>query len=870
MKKTLVDLAGSIKLQLTEGFEGGKHIMARGEFGRADVPTQNRRVYPRKVWDREIKKIQEAIAAGKVMGHISHPADGKTDLHKVSHIITGLHMDDEGRIIGEAKILDNEYGRQLRSILEAGGAVGISSRGMGSTAMGEDGSEVVQEDYQYMTHDFVADPAVLTSYPTFQTEVKWMDAPVMTETSDKEKEMKIKKSKVQLEAKAAGEAQDLNQAPEVQKPEEVKQAEAKLEEAPKEEVSPVSESPALEQHAEANVKAEAKDPWADETLEPSEHDEKSDMKYKELKKKRSAGDLSLKDKTDLELAVIAGLKPKEEAKDVEDKVLKVLNLLHDDQQDPEYVSPEFVHGYAQKRKIKLASDEVVLVSDLYGTDQDPTGRTIDWNEDSMNEAKTDVLKDLDPSHKKAVMMALDQLKQDGQEAVVKKVLSGKMSLDALGDWAEDKNYHGLASIFWNKPGVDHAVVMTGELAHRRADIGGGEEYPGERSDALDAKYDAAYGSNSDADRKYDEKFFNKDSSIKLRKLRTLKFLDHHQLTDTPTFKEIIKHIKNHEGDYKKYYQDYLADLEKIANEPMTGDFDEKDEEIKQYYLGQIAKLKALGKKYGLEEEVHEKSKTMSQHPYEALESIKALIKPLLLPEDVAVAVSKKDDEIATLKAENTELKSKIEQLGEVANRIGAQLHLERKVGELKEGRHEILKMARKQKLESVKAVDAFLIEAKQEIETRKQAERSQQLAQKRLEAQYESRMKAAEERSKKLEEALQSTVQYSKELGMKLYVSEKTRGNPNAIKIRELCEGKTDRKEVDSILERFSVATNKNEDYNAIKRRFERFKNTSLVEEQLENSSNRSSSRRSMDEGVLDEMKDLFPGATLDQVESLM
>lgn len=228
-KKILVDLSGSIKLQLTESSNAkdGKFLIARGEFGRADVATQNNRKYPKTIWDREIKKINEAIRAGKVLGELDHPADGKTSLKRVSHIITNLGLTDDGIIIGEAKILDNEYGRQLRSILEAGGAIGVSSRGMGSTVPGSDGMEVVQEDFQYITHDFVADPAVLTSYPSFQVEVRWLDKPVITEKGDSTMETVVeqKVEEVKVEQKVE------QSVVEAAKTEEPKLEESKLEEA---------------------------------------------------------------------------------------------------------------------------------------------------------------------------------------------------------------------------------------------------------------------------------------------------------------------------------------------------------------------------------------------------------------------------------------------------------------------------------------------------------------------------------------------------------------------------------------------------------------------------------------------------------------
>lgn len=57
-----------------------------------------------------------------------------------------------------------------------------------------------------------------------------------------------------------------------------------------------------------------------------------------------------------------------------DKTIKTLHLLYDAEVDPEYCSPNFVASFAEKLDIKLTSDDVVFVSDVYGTSQCPTGR----------------------------------------------------------------------------------------------------------------------------------------------------------------------------------------------------------------------------------------------------------------------------------------------------------------------------------------------------------------------------------------------------------------------------------------------------------------------------------------------------------------
>lgn len=168
-KRLLVDRFGDgVDLSLTESSDG-KGWVVRGEFGKADVPTANGRIYPRHVWEREIDKISSAMNDGKVFMLSEHPSDGKTKLPLVSGLMKKLEIMPDGRVIGEAVILDNDHGRQLMSIYKAGGKVGVSSRGMGSTKM-VNGVEHVDDDYSYMTHDYVADPAVRTSFPDLKSE----------------------------------------------------------------------------------------------------------------------------------------------------------------------------------------------------------------------------------------------------------------------------------------------------------------------------------------------------------------------------------------------------------------------------------------------------------------------------------------------------------------------------------------------------------------------------------------------------------------------------------------------------------------------------------------------------------------------------
>jgi len=169
-RQLLTGISTPVHLTLEES--EGKGTFAKGEFGRVDVPTQNGRIYGKKITQKNIDRLSESLSKLAVYGELDHPSDGKTKLSRASHILTSLHIDEDGRVIGVAKILDTPNGLTLQKIIEAGGAVGVSSRGFGTVTKANDGSgnENVNDDYLMKTYDFVADPAMATAYPDIFTE----------------------------------------------------------------------------------------------------------------------------------------------------------------------------------------------------------------------------------------------------------------------------------------------------------------------------------------------------------------------------------------------------------------------------------------------------------------------------------------------------------------------------------------------------------------------------------------------------------------------------------------------------------------------------------------------------------------------------
>lgn len=174
-RRVLIDNQGVAKLQaaIVESEDGSdKRLYAEGKIGHCDIPTANGRIYTTRIMEREIQRLQNRIEESSLYAAVDHPGDGKSRIRDTGAIIRGLRIESDGTIWGKFQIIeDTDHGRNLAAILRAGGAVGVSSRGLGSTRPHhESGKEIVGEDFRLVAFDFVLDPAVSTAYPKFFSE----------------------------------------------------------------------------------------------------------------------------------------------------------------------------------------------------------------------------------------------------------------------------------------------------------------------------------------------------------------------------------------------------------------------------------------------------------------------------------------------------------------------------------------------------------------------------------------------------------------------------------------------------------------------------------------------------------------------------
>ena len=65
--------------------------------------------------------------------------------------------------MGKCKVLDTPSGQILRSLVDAGVKIGISSRGMGSVKEHQ-GKSIVEDDFQLICFDIVSEPSTPNAF----------------------------------------------------------------------------------------------------------------------------------------------------------------------------------------------------------------------------------------------------------------------------------------------------------------------------------------------------------------------------------------------------------------------------------------------------------------------------------------------------------------------------------------------------------------------------------------------------------------------------------------------------------------------------------------------------------------------------------
>lgn len=144
-----------VEEEINEGTgESKKKYKIKGIFSTIGEKNRNGRIYPRQLWESEISKYQDNFSSGSIntLMEWEHPA--RTSVDPMEAVAKITNLDIKGKyVMGEAVLLDNEKANQIKSLIDNGVKISVSSRGVGSVKNG------IVENFKLVTYDVVAAPS---------------------------------------------------------------------------------------------------------------------------------------------------------------------------------------------------------------------------------------------------------------------------------------------------------------------------------------------------------------------------------------------------------------------------------------------------------------------------------------------------------------------------------------------------------------------------------------------------------------------------------------------------------------------------------------------------------------------------------------
>ena len=162
--KLIKEHTEQVKYLVEEKLGKGKEYFIEGVFLQSNLKNRNGRVYPVEILDNEVKRYNdEYVNKNRAFGELGHPDSPTINLDRVSHMIKSLRRDGDN-FIGKAKIMDTPYGKIVKSLIDEGATLGVSSRGMGSLDRKGDVSYVGKDFTLATAADIVADPSAPNAF----------------------------------------------------------------------------------------------------------------------------------------------------------------------------------------------------------------------------------------------------------------------------------------------------------------------------------------------------------------------------------------------------------------------------------------------------------------------------------------------------------------------------------------------------------------------------------------------------------------------------------------------------------------------------------------------------------------------------------
>ena len=139
------------------------NLFITGPYMQCEQVNKNKRIYSEHEMDREINRyISEMVRTKRAMGELNHPTKAEVDLERACHLVVDLRKEGN-TYYGKSKVLTTPTGHIVRSLINDGVKVGMSSRALGKLNEQTNGVSRVTE-FRLVAVDCVADPSCPSAF----------------------------------------------------------------------------------------------------------------------------------------------------------------------------------------------------------------------------------------------------------------------------------------------------------------------------------------------------------------------------------------------------------------------------------------------------------------------------------------------------------------------------------------------------------------------------------------------------------------------------------------------------------------------------------------------------------------------------------
>lgn len=143
--------------QLDEA-SGKKRMYIEGIFMQGNKVNRNGRLYEANMLEEKVNSYKKTfVESNRAYGELGHPSGPIVNGERICMRIVELSRNGDN-FVGKAQISDTPMGKIVEGLINDGGQLGVSSRGMGSLKA-KNGINEVQKDFMLAAVDVVTDPS---------------------------------------------------------------------------------------------------------------------------------------------------------------------------------------------------------------------------------------------------------------------------------------------------------------------------------------------------------------------------------------------------------------------------------------------------------------------------------------------------------------------------------------------------------------------------------------------------------------------------------------------------------------------------------------------------------------------------------------